>query len=50
MGIFATYVMDALAGFLSKRNFMYSFITPDEVGRWFLYIFKGRILKFIKQL
>ena len=43
MGIFATYVMDALAGFLAKRNFMYSFITPEEIGRWFLYIFKGRL-------
>ncbi len=44
MGIFATYFMDLLAGFLSKRNLIYPFISPEAVGRWFLYIFKGKLV------
>ncbi|MDM8537046.1 DUF2938 family protein [Desulfobacterales bacterium HSG17] len=42
MGIFATLVMDVLAVFFSKRNLIHKFIEPDEIGRWFLYIFKGK--------
>jgi hypothetical protein len=42
MGIFATFIMDFLAGFLSKQNLIHSFITPEEIGRWFLYIFRGK--------
>jgi DUF2938 family protein len=44
MGIFATYLMDVLAGFLAKNKLMFAFITPEEVGRWFLYIFRGRLV------
>ena len=43
MGIFATYFMDLIGGFLAKRKFIYSFIAPEAVGRWFLYMFKGKI-------
>jgi len=35
MGIFATFLMDVLAGFLAKKKLMFAFITPEEVGRWF---------------
>ena len=44
MGIFATYFMDFLAGILAKRNFIYPFISPEAIGRWFLYIFKGKLI------
>jgi len=42
MGIFATYFMDLIGGFLVKRKFIHSFIEPEAVGRWFLYMFKGK--------
>ena len=42
MGIFATFVMDVFASFLAKRNLIHSFIEPEEIGRWFLYIFRGK--------
>ena len=44
MGIFATFFMDFLASFLVKRNLIHSFITPEAVGRWFLYMFKGKFI------
>jgi len=42
MGIFATYFMDLLAGILVKRKVIHSYIGPEAVGRWFLYMFKGK--------
>ena len=42
MGIFATFIMDFLARYLVKTNFIYSFVTPEAIGRWFLYIFRGK--------
>ena len=44
MGIFATFFMDYLAGVLAKRNLIYPFISPEAIGRWFLYIFKGKLI------
>ena len=44
MGIFATFFMDFLAGILAKRKIIYPFISPEAVGRWFLYIFKGKLI------
>lgn len=44
MGTFATYFMDVLAGYLVKRDLIYSFVTPEAIGRWFLYIFKGKLI------
>ena len=44
MGIFATYFMDILAGFLVKRKLIHSFIKSEAVGRWFLYMFKGKFI------
>lgn len=44
MGIFATYLMDILAGFLAKRKIIYPFISQEAIGRWFLYIFKGKLV------
>ena len=32
MGVFATYLMDVLAGILAKRNIMFGFVTHEEVG------------------
>ncbi|MCP4373193.1 MAG: DUF2938 domain-containing protein [Deltaproteobacteria bacterium] len=43
-GIFATFFMDFLAGFLVKRKFIHPFVTPEAVGRWFLYMFKGKFI------
>jgi hypothetical protein len=43
-GIFATYFMDFLAGFLMKRKHIHSFIEPEAIGRWFLYMFKGKFI------
>ena len=42
MGIWATFFMDFLASFLVKRKLIYSFIEPEAIGRWFLYMFKGK--------
>ena len=44
MGIIATYLMDLLAGILAKRKLIYPFISPEAIGRWFLYIFKGKLV------
>ena len=44
MGIFATLFMDFLAGFLVKRKLIHSFIEPEAVGRWFLYMFRGKFI------
>ena len=44
MGIFATLFMDFLAGFLVKRNLIHSFLTPEDVGRWFLYMLRGKFI------
>jgi hypothetical protein len=42
MGIFTTFFMDFLAKFLVKRKLIYPFITPEAIGRWFLYMFRGK--------
>ena len=44
MGIFATYFMDLFAGFLVKRKLIHSYIGPEAVGRWFLYMFRGKFI------
>ncbi len=44
MGVFATYIMDMLAGVLAKRKLIYPFISQEAIGRWFLYIFKGKFV------
>lgn len=44
MGVFATYFMDILSGFLVKRKLIYPFISPEAIGRWFLYIFRGKLI------
>ena len=44
MGIFATFFMDFLAGFLVKRKLIYPFISPEALGRWFLYMFRGKFI------
>ena len=44
MGTFATLLMDFLAGILTKRKLIYPFISPEAIGRWFLYIFRGKLI------
>jgi hypothetical protein len=44
MGLFATYLMDISAGYLVKRNLIHSFVTPEAVGRWFLYMLRGTLI------
>jgi len=44
MGVFATLIMDFIAGILAKRKIIQPFITPEAIGRWFLYIFKGKLI------
>ncbi len=41
-GIWATCIMDLLARFLSRRSLIYPFIIPEALGRWFVYMFKGK--------
>ena len=42
MGVFATLVMDYMAGYFAKWGFMHSFISHEAIGRWFIYMFKGK--------
>ena len=44
MGIFTTYFMDLIAGVLVKRKLIHSYIGPEAVGRWFLYMFRGKFI------
>jgi len=44
MGVLATLFMDLLAGFLVKRKIIYSFIDSESIGRWFLYMFRGKFI------
>jgi len=44
MGVFATFFMDLFAGFLLKRHCIHSFMTPESLGRWFIYMFKGKFI------
>ncbi|MFC1731128.1 DUF2938 family protein [candidate division KSB1 bacterium] len=44
MGVFATIFMDLLTSQLTKRKLIYSFIAPEAVGRWFLYMFRGKFI------
>jgi len=46
MGVFAIFFMDLMAGVLVKRNIIYPFLSPEAVGRWFLYI--GDIFSWFK--
>ena len=41
-GIFATLFMDSLAKILSRRSLIYPFIIPEAMGRWFVYMCKGK--------
>ncbi len=44
MGTFATYFMDLLADFLVKRKLIHSLIKPEAVGRWTLYMLRGKFI------
>ena len=44
MGVFATLFMDVIAIFLAKGKLIYSFVGAEAIGRWFLYIFKGKFI------
>ena len=36
--------MDFFARYLVKTNFIISFVTPEAIGRWFLYTFRGKLI------
>jgi hypothetical protein len=44
MGIFATFFMDILAGFLVKFKIVRATIEPHIPGRWALYMLKGKFV------
>jgi hypothetical protein len=44
MGTFATYFMDLIGDFLVKRKLIHSFIEPEAVGRWTLYMLRGKFI------
>jgi hypothetical protein len=44
MGVCATYFMDFLAGILIKRKFIRTTVRPEFIGRWFLYMFRGKFI------
>lgn len=41
-GIWATIFMDSMAKILARRCLIYPFIIPEAMGRWFLYMCKGK--------
>lgn len=41
-GIWATFFMDSMAKILSRRCIIFPFIIPEAMGRWFLYMLKGK--------
>ncbi len=43
-GVFSTLIMDVCAIFLVKRKIIHPFITSNEIGRWFLYMFRGKFI------
>ena len=44
MGIFATFFMDFLAGFVVKSKIVRATIEPQIVGRWALYMLRGKFV------
>lgn len=42
MGIWATLFMDMLAVFLGESKIIHQLIQPQAVGRWTLYMFRGK--------
>ncbi|XOF35188.1 MAG: DUF2938 family protein [Candidatus Electrothrix sp. YB6] len=43
MGSFATVFMDIFAGILATKKVIHPFVSSGSMGRWFLYIFKGKL-------
>jgi hypothetical protein len=44
MGFLATFFMDILSAILFKLKIIHQLIGPQVVGRWFLYIFRGKFV------
>ncbi len=42
MGSFATFYMDIFANILAAKKVIHPFVSTESMGRWFLYIFKGK--------
>ena len=42
-GLWATLIMDLFARFLAARKLLFPFMTSEELGRWFIYLLKGKI-------
>lgn len=43
-GVWATFVMDMFAKILAKRKLIHPFVSQEELGRWFLYMFRGKMV------
>jgi hypothetical protein len=43
-GIWATFVMDILAKILARRKLIHPFMRLEELGRWFFYMFRGKLI------
>jgi hypothetical protein len=41
-GIWATFFMDSLAKILARGKIIYPFVTREAMGRWFMYMWKGK--------
>jgi len=44
MGILATFFMDLMAVRLAKMKIIHPPVGPESVGRWILYMFKGKFI------
>jgi hypothetical protein len=44
MGVVATLLMDLLAPRLAKMKIIHPLIGPEAVGRWILYMFRGKFI------
>ncbi|MCP4634744.1 MAG: DUF2938 domain-containing protein, partial [candidate division Zixibacteria bacterium] len=44
MGVLATFFMDLLSILLGKSKIIHQLIEPQIVGRWTLYIFRGKFI------
>ena len=43
-GVFATLFMDVCGKLLAKKGIVHPFITKEKLGRWFLYMFRGKFI------
>ena len=44
MGVLATFIMDIMAMRLAKMKVIHPPVGPEAVGRWILYLFRGKFV------